>query len=253
MMASTEIEKVLAVFEGISTKDADLATRYIDNKRFMQHNPRAADGVEGLRQFISRFPREQLHMTVVRALQDGAYVVTQAKGQRSGQNIFFDIFRFENGLIVEHWAFATIDAPPNESGHTQTDGPTQVNLLANTEKNKALVRNYYETIHVSGEHKKISRYFSGDHCIRHEPGVRDGVAAFTHDLERLVQNRSIDHIELVLGQGDFVFIAAKGSVNGEPCVYVDLYRVEEEKIVERWGFSEGVPPQGEWKNDNGML
>ena len=252
-MANTQIEKVLAVFEGISNKDADLATRYLDPDRFLQHNPRAANGVEGLKQFIARFPREQLHITVVRAIEDGPYVVTQARGQRSGQNIFFDIFRFEGGLVVEHWAFATADAPPNESGHTQLDGPTEATHLEDTVKNKALVRNYYETIHVSGHHDRIPEYFSGDYCIRHEPGVRDGVKAFEHDLARLVQNRSIDRIVFVLGQGDFVFIAAKGTVGGEPCAYVDLYRVENDKLVERWGFSEEVPPQEERKNDNGML
>lgn len=252
-MAISEIEKVRAVFEGISDKDADLATRYLDGKRFLQHNPHAADGVEGLKQFIARFPREQLHMTVVRAFQDGPYVVTQAQGQRSGQNIFFDIFRFEDGLVVEHWAFATTEAPPNESGHTQIDGPTEAKHLEATEKNKALVRDYYETIHVSGQHAKIPEYFDGDHCIRHEPGVRDGVAAFSHDLERLTQNRSIDEIKLVLGEGDFVFIAAKGTVGDRPCSYIDLYRVEDSKIAERWGFSEEVPPQEKQQNANGML
>ena len=30
--------------------------------------------------------------------------MTQAKGQRSWRNIFFDTFRFVDGLIVEHWA-----------------------------------------------------------------------------------------------------------------------------------------------------
>jgi hypothetical protein len=46
----------------------------------------------------------------------------------------------------------------------------------------------------------------------------------------------------VLGQGDFVFIAAKGSHEGNPCVYIDLYRVEDGKIAERWGFPEEILP-----------
>ena len=136
-------------------------------------------------------------------------MVTQAKGQRSGRNIFFDIFRFEEGLVVEHWAFSTMDAPSNRSGHTQIDGPTEVKHLGDTERNKAIVRSYYGTVHVAGDHKVIPQYFSGDHCIRHEPGVRDGVAAFQHDLEELVKGRTIDEIKFVFGQGDFVFIAAK--------------------------------------------
>jgi predicted SnoaL-like aldol condensation-catalyzing enzyme len=190
---------------------------------------------------------------VVRAFQDGPYVVTQAKGQRSGRNVFFDIFRFEDGLVVEHWAFSTMDAPRNQSGHTQTDGPTEAKLSADTEKNKSIVRKYYETIHVSGDHSKIPQYFSGDHCIRHEPGVLDGVTAFKRDLEELTKHRSIDEIKFVLGQGDFVFIAAKGSHEGDPCVYLDLYRAEQGKIAERWGFSEERSPQEERKNNNGML
>ena len=146
-----------------------------------------------------------------------------------------------------------MDAPPNQSGHTQTDGPTQAKLSEDTEKNKSIVREYYETIHVSGDHSKIPQYFLGDHCIRHEPGVRDGVTAFKRDLTELVIHRSIDEIKFVLGQGDFVFKAAKGSHKGGPCVYIDLYRVEDGKIAERWGFPEKTPPRDEWKNNNGML
>jgi len=177
--------------------------------------------------------RENHHLKVVRAFQDGPFVFTQEDGLILGQNIFFDIFRFEDGLIVEHWVFSAKAAPAKESGHTQTDGPTQARLSADKEKNKSIVREYYETIHISGDHSKIPQYFSGDHCIRHEPGVRDGVAAFKRDLKELTKHRSIDEIKFVLGQGDFVFIAARGSHEGDPCVYLDLYRVEDGKIAER--------------------
>jgi predicted SnoaL-like aldol condensation-catalyzing enzyme len=251
--AKTDIEKILTVFQGISAGNVGLATQHINDKRFVQHNPYATDGVEGLTQFIKQSPRDQLQLTVVRAFEDGAYVVTHATGQRSGRNVFFDIFRFEDGLVVEHWAFSAMDAPPNQSGHTQTDGPTEAKTSEDTEENKSLVREYYETIHIAGNHDKIPQYFSGDHCIRHEPGVRDGVQNFKRDLAVLVKNRSIDEIKFLFGQGDFVFIAAKGFHESRPCVYIDLYRVEDGKIAERWGFSEEFPPQEEWKNKNGML
>ncbi len=252
-MAESDIEKVLTVFQGISAGNADLATRYINEERFIQHNPYAADGVEGLKQFIRQSPREQLHLTVVRAFQDGPYVWTQAKGQRSGRNVFFDIFRFEDGLVIEHWAFSAMDAPPNPSGHTQIDGPTEAKHTEDTEKNKAFMRDYYETFHISGDHSRADHYFTGDLMARHEPGVRDGVAEFLRDVEVLMQHRTIDEVKFLLGQGNFVFIVAKGTHEGAPCVYVDLYRVEDEKVVEHWGFPEAIPPQGERKNNNGIL
>jgi hypothetical protein len=74
---------------------------------------------------------------VVRAFQDGPYVFAQSKGLISGQGVFFDIFRFEDGLMVEHWVFSAPAAPPNESGHTQTDGPTAATNLQDTEKDKS--------------------------------------------------------------------------------------------------------------------
>jgi predicted SnoaL-like aldol condensation-catalyzing enzyme len=35
--------------------------------------------------------------------------------------------------------------------------------------------------------------------------------------------------------------------------YIDLYRVEDEKIAEHWGFSENIPPERQWKNNSGVL
>jgi len=252
-MATSDIDKVLAMFRGMAIPDPDLATKWVKPVGFKQHNPHVADGVEGLRKHIGRFPEENHHLKVVRKLQDGPFVFTHRVGLLLHQGVFLDIFKFGDGLIVEHWMFSTKGAPPNESGHTQTDGPTEAKDLEHTEKNKSLVRDYYQNIHIAGDHRKIPNYFSGDHCIRHEPGVHDGVAAFTRDLAELVKHRSIDEIKFLFGQGDFVFIAAKGSHELTPCVYIDLYRVENEKIAERWGFSEDMPPQAEWKNNNGML
>ena len=252
-MATSDIEKVLAMFRGIASRDPDLAAKYTKPEKYMQHSPQAADGVEGLRKDIGRFPRENHHLKVVRVFQDGPYVFTHGEGSIDGRGVFFDLFRFEDGLMVEHWGFSAKGAPPNRSGHTQTDGPTKAKFLEQTGKNKSIVRDYYQTVHVSGDHSKIPNYFSGDHCIRHEPGVSDGVEAFKGDLAELVKHRTIDEIKFVLGQGDFVFIASKGSHELAPCAYIDLYRVENEKIAERWGFPEEAPPQAEWKNNNGML
>jgi predicted SnoaL-like aldol condensation-catalyzing enzyme len=108
-----------------------------------------------------------------------------------------------------------------------------------------------------GEHagacKPIRRFLSADIQIRHEPGVADGVDAFECDLAVLTRDRTIDEIKLLLGQGDFVFIAALGNHQGAPCAYIDLYRVEDSKLVEHWGFPEQIPPPDMRKNANKML
>ena len=252
-MAMSGLEKVRAVFAGISAGDVAQATEFLDAKRFVQHNPYASDGVEGLAQFIEQSPRDQLQLNVVRAIEDGPFVVTQAAGHRSGRNVFFDVFRFEDEKVVEHWAFSALEAPPNASGHTQIDGPTEPTHPEETDENKKIVRGYYETFHIGGDHSGTERYFAGDLMIRHEPGVRDGVSEFLHDVEELMKHRTIDEIRLLVGQGDLVFVAARGTHEGDACAYIDLYRVEDGKIVEHWGFPEMVPPREQWRNQNGLL
>ena len=251
-MATTNLEKVLTVFQGLANRDLNLATKYLHPEKYTEHNPHAANGVEGFRAYIQQLsPQDYLH--VVRAFEDGPYIFTQEDGQIADQGTFFEVFRFEDGLIVEHWVFAAPAAPPNQSGYTQTDGPTQAKHLEDTKRNKAFLRDYYQTFHIAGDHSGSACYFTGDVSIRHEPGVRDGVAEFLRDVQVLMQHRTIEEITLLLGQGDFVFIAAKGTHKGTPCLYIDLYRVENEKIVEHWGFPEAVPPPAQRQNSNGLL
>lgn len=253
----TDIEKALTFLHGIAGGDAGLATRYINADRYLERDPRVGDGVEGVRRYLDQIASEKPELTpelmVVRTYRDGSYVFTQADGHIRDDGTFFDVFRFENGLVVEHWRFSAKAEPPNGSGHTQVDGPTEPKQDEDTGTNKAVVRDYYETVHLGGRHDAIPRYMDGNRCVRHEPGVTDGVDAFMRDLETLTRDRTIDEIKLLLGQGDFVFIAAKGTHAGEPCVYIDLYRVESGKIVEHWGFPQPVPPVHERGNDNGML
>ncbi len=251
-MTTDNLKKALTVLQGVDARDADRATKYLHPGKFVQHDPLVGNGSEGMRAYIGQLPREA-HLRVVRAFEDGPYVFTQADGQIADRNTFFDVFRFEDGLIVEHRGFSAPAGPPNKSGHTQVDGPTQAQHLEDTEQNKAFMRRYYETFHLASDHRDSKQYFKGDLCVRHEPGVRDGVAEFLRDVAMLMLDRTIDEIRLLLGQGDFVFIAAKGTHEGAPCLYIDLYRVEDEKIVEHWGFPQMVPPREDRKNQNDVL
>ncbi|UWU74570.1 ester cyclase [Bradyrhizobium huanghuaihaiense] len=99
---------VLAFYEkGLNQKDADAAIAYIGN-RYVQHNPNAADGPDGFRKFIG-FLREKFpnsHSEIKRSFVDGDYVILHVHSVREpgarGRAIV-DIFKLENGKIVEHW------------------------------------------------------------------------------------------------------------------------------------------------------
>jgi len=99
---------VLAFYEkGLNQKDVDAALAYVGD-RYTQHNPNAADGPEGFRKFIG-FLREKFpnsHSEIKRSFVDGDYVILHVHAVRepgTKGNAIVDIFKLENGKIVEHW------------------------------------------------------------------------------------------------------------------------------------------------------
>jgi predicted SnoaL-like aldol condensation-catalyzing enzyme len=99
---------VLAFYEkGLNHKDADAALAHVGD-RYVQHNPNAADGPDGFRKFIG-FLREKFpnsHSEIKRSFVDGDYVTLHVHAVRepgTRGNAIVDIFKLENGKIVEHW------------------------------------------------------------------------------------------------------------------------------------------------------
>ena len=99
---------VLAFYEkGLNQKDADAALAHVGD-RYLQHNPNAADGPEGFRKFIG-FLREKFpnsHSEIKRSFVDGDYVILHVHAVRepgTRGNAIVDIFKLEDGKIVEHW------------------------------------------------------------------------------------------------------------------------------------------------------
>ena len=99
---------VLDFYEkGLNQKDADAAIALMGN-RYVQHNPNAADGPEGFRKFIGflkeKFPNSKSE--IKRSFVDGDYVILHVHAVRepgTRGNAIIDVFKLENGKIVEHW------------------------------------------------------------------------------------------------------------------------------------------------------
>ena len=102
-MPGGELEKVLAVFQALRAQDIDDAVREIA-PTFIQHASAIGPGLDGFQQYVVGSTREELQFEVVRTIHDGAYVVAQLQAPAS-QSDAFAVYRFEDGLIAEHWAF----------------------------------------------------------------------------------------------------------------------------------------------------
>lgn len=253
---TTQKQQVVALLKAIETGES-APVAVINPKKYIQHNLGAADGLAGFGALLQALPKGSANVNTVRVFQDGDYVFTHTDYNFFGPKIGFDIFRFENGKIVEHWDnLQEKPATPNPSGHTMTDGPAQAADLDKTEANKALVRAFVDDILVNGRMDKLAGYFDGDNYIQHNPQIADrlsGLGAALQAMAKAGVTMKYDRIHKVLGEGNFVLVVSEGQFAGKATSFYDLFRVQNGKIVEHWDTIETIPPRPEWKNANGKF
>lgn len=249
-------EKAVALLSSIETGNQS-AIGYINPTTYTQHNLAVADGLAGFGAVLQALPKNSAKVNVIRSFSDGDYVFTHTDYNFFGPKIGFDLFRFEHGLIVEHWDNLDEKSPtPNPSGRTQIDGLTKIKDIAKTEENKALVANFVDTILVKGEFDKLSSFFDGDRYHQHNTMIADGLSGLGQALEAMAKNGitmvyTTNH--KILGEGNFVLSISEGAFAGKPTSFYDLFRVENGKIVEHWDVMETITPQEQWKNSNGKF
>jgi predicted SnoaL-like aldol condensation-catalyzing enzyme len=250
-------DKAVAVISSIETGDQN-AISYINPNKYIQHNLAVADGLAGFGEVLKMLPEGSAKAKVIRTIQDGEYVALHTEYDFFGPKAGFDIFRFEDGLIVEHWDNLQDVAKPNPSGRTQFDGATEITGVNKTDENKAIVSDFVQTILMKGDMSQISK-FIGDKdsdYIQHNVAVADGLSGLGVALKQLAEAGmpmvySKNH--LIIGEGNFVLSVSEGQFMNQHVAFYDLFRVDNGKIVEHWDTIEAIPPKSEWKNGNGKF
>ncbi|UQA53810.1 MULTISPECIES: hypothetical protein [Vibrio] len=250
-------DKAVAVISSIETGDQN-AISYINPNKYIQHNLAVADGLAGFGEVMKMLPEGSAKAKVIRTIQDGEYVALHTEYDFFGPKAGFDIFRFEEGLIVEHWDNLQDVAKPNPSGRTQFDGATEITDVNKTDENKAIVSDFVQTILMKGDMSQISK-FIGDKdsdYIQHNVAVADGLSGLGVALKQLAEAGmpmvySKNH--LIIGEGNFVLSVSEGQFMNQHVAFYDLFRVDNGKIVEHWDTIEAIPSKSEWKNGNGKF
>lgn len=251
-------EKAVAVITSIETGDPN-AINYINPEQYTQHNLAVADGLAGFGAVLQALPKGSAKADVKRAYQDGEYVFLHTEYNFFGPKVGFDVFRFEDGKIVEHWDnLATLATEPNPSGRTQLDGAYELKDVEQTEQNKTIVADFVDTILIQGDMSKINQFIDNDDSayLQHNTMVADGLSGLGKALGELA-NAGMPMIykrnHIVLGEGNFVLAISEGIFLNHEVAFYDLFRLENGKIVEHWDVIENIPPQNEWKNNNGKF
>ncbi|UQR64375.1 ester cyclase [Bradyrhizobium sp. C-145] len=101
-------QTVLAFYDAaLRQSDFDAAATHF-GPRYIQHNPMIKDGIDGFRSFVHDLKKQfpELRSDIKRVFAEGDFVILHVHAQRQPSELglaIVDIFRLENGKIVEHW------------------------------------------------------------------------------------------------------------------------------------------------------
>ncbi len=123
---SEENKKIVLDFyqKSLNEGDVDTAFRLHGGKYYRQHNPLVEDGRDGLSKFVAWIGKNHpgAHGEIKRVFAEGDYVVLHSHwhglfGSEEGEAVV-DIFRVEDGKVVEHWD--VIQPIPEKSANSNT-------------------------------------------------------------------------------------------------------------------------------------
>lgn len=248
-------DRIRALLKSIETGETE-AVAVVSTETYIQHNPQTHEGSEGFADLFKRLSERSPRVNIVRAFEDGDFVFGHTEYDFGSPRVGFEIFRFENDLVVEHWDNIQPRQGPNGSGHTMVGGPIEAEDLALTEANREIVRTYGATVLVGRRFETLAQFIDAEHYIEHSPHSGDGLPA----LEAFLTPGSgagpeirYDRNHRLLAEGNFVLSVNEGYFDGAHCAIHDLYRLADGRIVEHWNTIEAIAPRSEWVNNNGKF
>jgi len=246
-------EQIRTLLKGIETGDSH-AVAVVNEGKYIQHNPLTREGNVGLAELFKRLAKTSPRVEIVRVFEDGDFVFAHTDYDFNVVEVGFEVFRFEDGLVVEHWDnLQSKPSSPNPSGHTMLDGTKETAELEKTEENRDLISSFVEEVLVGGQLDRLDHYVDSEGYTEHNPHMRDGLPALREALSGNDKARRYDKIHRLLAEGSFVLSVCEGSLKGVHNSFYDLFRVADGKIVEHWDTVDPVPPRSEWVNNNGKF
>lgn len=120
------------------------------------------------------------------------------------------------------------------------------------ESNKKMVAEFYQELFGDKNIEAIHKYI-GDKYIQHNPAIQDGKEALLQALKVWFKDAPKEKVDIrrIAADGDLVFLHIKAKAGTRNRAIVDIFRIENGKIVEHWDVIQDVPEKS--ANDHPMF
>lgn len=228
--------------------EPEKAVKEFVGNRLIQHSTGVADGPEAFvahcRNYTDMYPLRDIR--ILRSLVDGNFVflhVLQSLNNGMTKFITMDFFETDqDDKVIEHWDVIKPYEGYTPSGHTVLDGEVEVKDWDKTAANKEVVRGLVRDVLCGENPKRIEDYISAEKYIQHNVSVKDGLRHFKQLIFADNCPLVYDSLVLLVGEGNFVAILCEVFWEGKPFAQIDLFRLEDGKIVEHWDNAEALVP-----------
>jgi predicted SnoaL-like aldol condensation-catalyzing enzyme len=251
-------DMAVAVLRSTQTKKVYAPVTYLNASKFIQHDLRLPDGANA---FVQAVQNGQLYgdtLTIQRVFTDSNVVVMHSRRvvDTATTWIQFDVFRIEDGRIVEHWNNRAKEVNDMDST-TQFNGNKLISASISTAATEKLVAGAADELFIKGNWSKVSNYFDLTKFAQHRNGWGTNGIAFRDSVALIPDGTPYyESIRFIYAKGDYALVMSQGypdpaAGNGLFVAHYDLFRVANNRIVEHWDIVEEIPPMGLWANPNG--
>lgn len=124
--------------------------------------------------------------------------------------------------------------------------------MSQSETNKKLVLDILKGAFIDRDPSVVDRYFS-PHYLQHNPSIPNGPSA----IQGLIPSLKPDfHYEpgMAVAEGDLVMVHGRYTGWGpKPLVAVDIFRVQDGKVIEHWDVMQEEVPASQTASGNPMF
>jgi predicted SnoaL-like aldol condensation-catalyzing enzyme len=114
--------------------------------------------------------------------------------------------------------------------------------LRQQESNKKMVTEFYQELFGNKNPDAINKYI-GDKYIQHNPGLPDGKEALLQAVKVWFKDAPKEKVDFqhVAADGDLVWLHVRSKSGQKVRAIVDIFRIENGKIVEHWDVIQEIP------------